>query len=45
MNEEADMILSMTKEAMQASIEHLDKELLHIRAGKSQSTYARWFVG
>ncbi len=35
MNEEVSMILDMTKEAMQASIDHLDKELVHIRAGKA----------
>jgi ribosome recycling factor len=35
MNEEATMILEMTKDAMQASIDHLEKELVHIRAGKA----------
>jgi len=35
MNEEVSMVLDMTKEAMQASIDHLDKELVHIRAGKA----------
>lgn len=35
MNEEVDMILDMAREGMQAAIEHLDNELVHIRAGKA----------
>ena len=35
MNEEADMIIDMTVEHMQASIIHLEKELSHLRAGKA----------
>jgi ribosome recycling factor len=35
MNEEATMVLDMTREAMQASLDHLEKELVHIRAGKA----------
>lgn len=35
MNEELQFILDSTKEAMQAAIEHLDKQLQKIRAGKA----------
>lgn len=35
MNEEVSLILDMTREAMQASLDHLEKELVHIRAGKA----------
>lgn len=35
MNEEVDIVLEMTRDNMQASIDHLDKELIHIRAGKA----------
>ena len=35
MNEEIDMILDLTKDSMQHAIEHLDRELVHIRAGKA----------
>ena len=35
MNEEVDMILELTRENMQSAIEHLEKELVHIRAGKA----------
>jgi ribosome recycling factor len=35
MNEEADMCLEMAEESMRASIEHLEKELHKIRAGKA----------
>jgi ribosome recycling factor len=35
MNEEVDMILDMTTELMQAAVDHLDRELSHIRAGKA----------
>jgi len=35
MNEEIEMILDMTKEHMQGAIDHLDRELGHIRAGKA----------
>lgn len=35
MNEEVDMILDLTKDSMQHAIQHLDKELVHIRAGKA----------
>lgn len=33
--EEVDFILEYSKEKMSAAIEHLDKELIHIRAGKA----------
>ncbi len=35
MNEELEFIIDTTKEAMQGAIEHLDKELRTIRAGKA----------
>lgn len=35
MNEELDMVIDMTTESMQSAIEHLDRELGHIRAGKA----------
>ena len=35
MHEEAQFILDYCKEKMETTIEHLEKELLHIRAGKS----------
>jgi len=35
MNEEVDFVLELTNEKMKAAIAHLDKELLHIRAGKA----------
>ena len=35
MNEEAQLIFDMTKEQMAKSIEHLDNELMRIRAGKA----------
>jgi len=35
MNEEVQMVYEMTKERMEKSIEHLDNELMRIRAGKA----------
>ncbi|MFA9389390.1 MAG: ribosome recycling factor [Prolixibacteraceae bacterium] len=35
MDEEVEMILDLTKENMLGAIEHLDRELAHIRAGKA----------
>jgi ribosome recycling factor len=35
MIEEVDMIIDMTTEQMQSAINHLDKELSHLRAGKA----------
>lgn len=35
MNEEVIMLLELTRESMQSAIDHLDKELVHIRAGKA----------
>lgn len=35
MQEEVQMILDICKEKMEAAINHLDKELVHIRAGKA----------
>jgi ribosome recycling factor len=35
MNEEVNMILELTRENMQMAIDHLEKELVHIRAGKA----------
>ena len=35
MNEEIDFILESTKEAMQGSVNHLEKSLLNIRAGNA----------
>ena len=35
MNEDAQLIYEMTKERMEKSIEHLDNELIRIRAGKA----------
>ena len=37
MQEEVDFILEHTEEKMNAAIEHLEKELLHIRAGKAST--------
>lgn len=38
MQEEVDFVLEYAEEKMGAAIEHLDKELLHIRAGKASPT-------
>jgi ribosome recycling factor len=35
MNEEVNLILELTRDNMQAAMEHLEKELIHIRAGKA----------
>ena len=35
MQEEANLVIDLCKEMMDAAMEHLSKELLHIRAGKS----------
>ena len=35
MNEELDMLIDLTAEHMQAALDHLDRELVHIRAGKA----------
>ena len=35
MNEEVNMVLELTRDGMQSAIDHLDKELVHIRAGKA----------
>lgn len=35
MNEEVDMIIDLTQDNMHAAVEHLDRELAHIRAGKA----------
>ncbi|MGF7140296.1 ribosome recycling factor [Roseimarinus sediminis] len=35
MNEEVDMIIDMAGEQMQAALDHLEKELSHLRAGKA----------
>ena len=35
MNEEIQFILDSTKEAMDAAIKHLEKQLVNIRAGKA----------
>lgn len=35
MNEELDMVIEMAQEQMKKSVEHLDRELGHIRAGKA----------
>jgi len=35
MNEEVQLVYEMTKERMEKAIEHLDNELIRIRAGKS----------
>ena len=35
MNEEVNMIIDMTRESMEAAVNHLDYELVHIRAGKA----------
>ncbi|HNW50118.1 MAG TPA: ribosome recycling factor [Prolixibacteraceae bacterium] len=35
MDEEVKMIVDLTRESMHAAIEHLEKELVHIRAGKA----------
>ncbi len=37
MEEEVELILDLCKEKMDASIEHLEKELVHIRAGKAST--------
>ena len=46
MNEEIDFILESTKEAMQGSLNHLEKSLLNIRAGTSspQMLGLLWFT-
>lgn len=45
MNEEINFILDSTKESMEGSIKHLEKELINIRAGKaSPSMVASVFV-
>ena len=38
MHEEVDFVLEHCEERMEAAIEHLEKELLHIRAGKASPT-------
>ena len=38
MQEERDFVLEHCEERMGAAIEHLDKELVHIRAGKATPT-------
>ena len=38
MQEEVDFVLEHSEEMMSAAIEHLDKELVHIRAGKASPT-------
>jgi len=35
MNEEVNLILELTRDNMQAAMDHLEKELIHIRAGKA----------
>lgn len=35
MDEEVSLLIEMTKESMQLAIDHLEKELVHIRAGKA----------
>ncbi|MGD9930653.1 MAG: ribosome recycling factor [Mangrovibacterium sp.] len=35
MEEEVELILDLCKEKMEAAVEHLEKELVHIRAGKA----------
>ena len=35
MNEEVELVIEMTKERMEKAIEHLDNELMRIRAGKA----------
>jgi len=35
MNEEVEILIDMTRESMEAALEHLEKELVHIRAGKA----------
>jgi ribosome recycling factor len=35
MDEEVSLLLEMTKDSMQSAIDHLEKELIHIRAGKA----------
>jgi ribosome recycling factor len=35
MNEEVQLVYEMTKERMEKAIEHLDNELMRIRAGKA----------
>ncbi len=37
MNEEVNILLEMTKDSMQSAIDHLEKELVHIRAGKAST--------
>jgi len=37
MDEEVKMILELTRENMHSAIEHLEKELVHIRAGKAST--------
>lgn len=38
MQEEVDFVLDVCKEKMDAAVKHLDKELIHIRAGKASPT-------
>ncbi len=38
MQEEVDFVLDICKEKMEAAISHLEKELVHIRAGKASPT-------
>lgn len=35
MNEEVSMLIELTQDSMQSAIEYLDKQLVHIRAGKA----------
>ena len=35
MNEEVNMVLDLTRDSMQSALSHLEKELVHIRAGKA----------
>jgi ribosome recycling factor len=35
MNEEVSMVLELTRDSMLAAMNHLEKELVHIRAGKA----------
>jgi ribosome recycling factor len=37
MDEEVNMLLELTRDSMQGAINHLDKELIHIRAGKAST--------
>lgn len=38
MQEEVDFVLDVCKEKMEAAVKHLEKELVHIRAGKASPT-------